>query len=98
MPVRKAYILPNFEIVNNITIPYKHTKQINRVDCELKRVSYRLDTALNISFIKSTSITIKELFLSDNFRDILLRNRPELSAQALAFYADRATGALNQMS
>jgi c-di-GMP-binding flagellar brake protein YcgR len=35
-----------FEIVNNITIPYKHTKQINRVGCEIKRASYRLDTAL----------------------------------------------------
>lgn len=35
-----------FEIVNNITIPYKYTKQINRVGCEIKRASYRLDTAL----------------------------------------------------
>lgn len=35
-----------FEIVNSIIIPYQHTKQINRIGCEIKRVSYRLDTAL----------------------------------------------------
>lgn len=42
----KSVYLACFEIVNNITIPYKHTKQINRVGCEIKRASYRLDTAL----------------------------------------------------
>ncbi|HEY8037665.1 MAG TPA: flagellar regulator YcgR PilZN domain-containing protein [Methylobacter sp.] len=42
----KSIHLACFEIVNNITIPYKHTKQINRVGCEIKRASYRLDTAL----------------------------------------------------
>lgn len=42
----KSVYLACFEIVNNITLPYKHTKQINRVGCEIKRVSYRLDTAL----------------------------------------------------
>lgn len=42
----KSVHLASFEIVNNITIPYKHTKQINRIGCEIKRVSYRLDTAL----------------------------------------------------
>lgn len=35
-----------FEIVSTRTITYKHSKQINRVGCELKRPSYRLDTAL----------------------------------------------------
>ena len=35
-----------FEIVNNTTIPYQRTKQINRIGCEIKRASYRLDTAL----------------------------------------------------
>lgn len=42
----KSIHLACFEIVNNITIPYKHTKQINRVGCEIKRASYQLDTAL----------------------------------------------------
>lgn len=42
----KSIFIVCLEIVNNITIPYKHTKQINRVGCEIKRVSYRLDTAL----------------------------------------------------
>ncbi len=42
----KSILLACLEIVNNITIPYKHTKQINRVGCEIKRASYRLDTAL----------------------------------------------------
>lgn len=35
-----------FEIVNNITVPYQRTKQINRVGCEIKQPSYQLDTAL----------------------------------------------------
>jgi len=40
-------ILPAcLEIVNNITIPLKHSKQVNRVGCEIKQASYRLDTAL----------------------------------------------------
>jgi hypothetical protein len=42
----KSVHLACFEIVNNITIPYKHTKQINRIGCEIKQPSYRLDTAL----------------------------------------------------
>lgn len=42
----KSILLACLEIVNNITIPIKHTKQINRVGCEIKRASYRLDTAL----------------------------------------------------
>lgn len=45
MPDKSVY-LACFEVVNNITIPYKHTKHINRVGCEIKRASYRLDTAL----------------------------------------------------
>ncbi|HEY8096640.1 MAG TPA: flagellar regulator YcgR PilZN domain-containing protein [Methylobacter sp.] len=45
MPDKSAH-LACLEIVNSITIPYKHTKQINRVGCEIKRASYRLDTAL----------------------------------------------------
>lgn len=36
----------NLEIANSVTLPYKHNKQINRVGCEIKRASYRLDTAL----------------------------------------------------
>jgi hypothetical protein len=35
-----------FEIVNNVTIPYKQTKHIKRIGCEIKQTSYRLDTAL----------------------------------------------------
>lgn len=42
----KSIHLACFEIVTNITIPHKHTKQINRVGCEIKQASYRLDTAL----------------------------------------------------
>ncbi len=42
----KSVYLACFEIVNNTTIPYRHTKQINRVGCEIKRASYQLDTAL----------------------------------------------------
>ncbi len=42
----KSVFLACFEIVSNRTISYKHTKQINRVGCEIKRPSYRLDTAL----------------------------------------------------
>lgn len=42
----KSVFLACFEIVSNTTISYKHTRQINRVGCEIKRPSYRLDTAL----------------------------------------------------
>ncbi|WP_333878513.1 flagellar brake protein [Methylobacter sp.] len=42
----KSILLACLEIVNNITIPLKHNRQINRVGCEIKRASYRLDTAL----------------------------------------------------
>lgn len=42
----KSIFLACLEIANNTPIPYQHTKQINRVGCEIKRVSYRLDTAL----------------------------------------------------
>ncbi|MGR9012702.1 MAG: flagellar regulator YcgR PilZN domain-containing protein [Gammaproteobacteria bacterium] len=35
-----------FEIVNNITIPYQRTRQLIRVGCEIKGISYQLDTAL----------------------------------------------------
>lgn len=42
----KSVHLACFEIVNNITIPYRHTRQLYRVGCEIKRPSYRLDTAL----------------------------------------------------
>lgn len=42
----KSIYLACFEIVNNITLPYHRTRQINRVGCEIKRPSYRLDTAL----------------------------------------------------
>lgn len=45
MPDKSVY-LACFEIVNSTSIPYKHTKQIKRVGCEIKRASYRLDTAL----------------------------------------------------
>jgi hypothetical protein len=45
LPDRSMY-LACFEIVNNVTIPYQHTKQLNRIGCELKRPSYQLDTAL----------------------------------------------------
>lgn len=45
LPDKSVYIAC-FEIVNNITIPYKHSKKINRVGCEIKQASYRLDTAL----------------------------------------------------
>lgn len=45
MPDRSVYVA-NLEIVNNITMPYRHTRQINRVGCEIKRVSHQLDTAL----------------------------------------------------
>ncbi|MGZ5051992.1 MAG: flagellar brake protein [Methylobacter sp.] len=36
----------NLEIANSVTLPYKYNKQINRVGCEIKKASYRLDTAL----------------------------------------------------
>lgn len=42
----KSILLACLEIVNNTTIPLKHTRQINRIGCEIKRASYRLDTAL----------------------------------------------------
>ncbi|MDO9422950.1 MAG: PilZ domain-containing protein [Methylobacter sp.] len=42
----KSIFLACLEIVNNITVPLKHTRQINRVGCEIKRASYQLDTAL----------------------------------------------------
>ncbi len=42
----KNILLARLEIVNNITIPLRHTGQINRVGCEIKQASYRLDTAL----------------------------------------------------
>jgi len=42
----KSIFLASLEITNSSTIPYKHTKQINRVGCEIKRASYQLDTAL----------------------------------------------------
>lgn len=42
----KSVHLASFEIVNNITLPYRHTKQLYRIGCEIKRPSYRLDTAL----------------------------------------------------
>ncbi|MDO9049773.1 MAG: flagellar brake protein [Methylobacter sp.] len=42
----KSILLACLEIANNITIPLKHTRQVNRVGCEIKRPSYRLDTAL----------------------------------------------------
>lgn len=45
MPDKSVY-LACFEIVNNVTVPYMNTKQIHRVGCEIKRASYRLDTAL----------------------------------------------------
>lgn len=35
-----------FEIVNNTSIPYRHTERLYRIGCEIKRPSYRLDTAL----------------------------------------------------
>lgn len=35
-----------FEIVNNITVFQKRSGYVNRVGCEIKHVSYRLDTAL----------------------------------------------------
>ncbi|MBL7004598.1 MAG: flagellar brake protein [Gammaproteobacteria bacterium] len=34
------------EIVNNTTIPYQSTRQLIRIGCEIKEVSYQLDTAL----------------------------------------------------
>jgi c-di-GMP-binding flagellar brake protein YcgR len=42
----KSVLLACLKTVNSITIPLKHSKQINRVGCEIKRASYRLDTAL----------------------------------------------------
>jgi c-di-GMP-binding flagellar brake protein YcgR len=42
----KSIFLACLEIANNTTTPYQHTKQITRVGCEIKRVSYRLDSAL----------------------------------------------------
>ncbi|MGZ8159070.1 MAG: flagellar brake protein [Methylobacter sp.] len=42
----KSIHLACFEIVNNIPLPYQHTKQLYRIGCEIKRPSYRLDTAL----------------------------------------------------
>jgi len=42
----KSILLACLEIVNNITIPLKHSKQVNRIGCEIKQASYRLDTAL----------------------------------------------------
>jgi hypothetical protein len=42
----KSVFLACFEIVNNITVPCQHARQITRIGCEIKRVSYRLDTAL----------------------------------------------------
>jgi len=42
----KSIFLASLEITNNTTIPYRHTKQINRIGCEIKRASYQLDTAL----------------------------------------------------
>ncbi|MGZ4976721.1 MAG: flagellar brake protein [Methylobacter sp.] len=42
----KNVLLACLEIVNHITIPLKHNKQINRIGCEIKHASYRLDTAL----------------------------------------------------
>lgn len=42
----KSILQACLEIVNNKTIPLKHTRQISRVGCEIKRASYRLDTAL----------------------------------------------------
>lgn len=41
----KSVFLAHLEIVNNITIS-KNSRQINRVGCEIKQASYRLDTAL----------------------------------------------------
>jgi hypothetical protein len=45
LPDNSKY-LANFEIVNNIIIPYRHSREINRIGCEIKRPSYQLDTAL----------------------------------------------------
>lgn len=42
----KSVHLACFEIVNNIPLPYQHTKLLYRIGCEIKRPSYRLDTAL----------------------------------------------------
>ncbi|MDP1665400.1 MAG: flagellar brake protein [Methylobacter sp.] len=42
----KSILQACLEIVNNKTMPLKHTRQISRVGCEIKRASYRLDTAL----------------------------------------------------
>ena len=41
-----SVFLACLEVTNSTTIPYNHSKQINRVGCEIKRASYRLDTAL----------------------------------------------------
>ncbi|WP_161990618.1 flagellar brake protein [Candidatus Methylobacter oryzae] len=41
----KSAFLAQLKIVNNITIPTR-SKQINRIGCEIKQASYRLDTAL----------------------------------------------------
>ena len=38
--------LVSFEIVNNIAVPCKHSNPINRVGCQIKGGSYRLDAAL----------------------------------------------------
>jgi c-di-GMP-binding flagellar brake protein YcgR len=45
LPDKSAYPAC-FEIVNRVTIPCRHTRQVTRVSCEIKRASYRLDTAL----------------------------------------------------
>ena len=42
----KSVHLACFEIVNNITVPHRYNRQINRVGCEIKQASYQLDTAL----------------------------------------------------
>lgn len=42
----KSILITCLEIANNITIPLKRTKQVNRIGCKIKQVSYRLDTAL----------------------------------------------------
>ena len=42
----KSVLPACLEIVNNTSIPIKHARQINRVGCKIRQVSYQLDTAL----------------------------------------------------
>lgn len=45
MPDDSVYQI-SFQIANSTLVPFQRTKQINRIGCEFKRASYRLDAAL----------------------------------------------------